>query len=229
MSRKRHSRHRYCKGTPQEELHLFLRQRGISARNIDHIQTLTLHPDAEVREFAGIVLAMAQVKPGRRGRLQIIARDHPDLFIDMVAVLDEEFWDDAFYRHGGQPEWLWEKWEDAKWQVRFHAQGKSPCWCGSGAAYWHCCADRDEMFAAQLAAEEQVRAWELNPETIPWWHPDSGVDHFTRSAYEMYYIDSEHPFALPPPECRDILRQENAGRKNGQFRQGIRNVKSRRR
>ena len=125
--------------------------------------------------------------------MPVIAQQHPDLFIDMVAVLDEEFWEDFFYRNGDQPEWLQQRWEEASWQVRFHAQGSSPCWCGSGGAYWHCCAERDDVFAEEFAAEEQEREWLLDPESSPWWHPDSGVDHFTSSAYVMFYADSDQP------------------------------------
>jgi hypothetical protein len=147
---------------------MFLRQRSISARNILHIQMLTQYAEPEVGELAEIVLAIARVKPGRRRRMQIIAREHPDLFIDMVAVLDEEFWDDFFYRFGGnEPDWLRRRWHEAKFQVRFHAQGKTPCWCGSGQAYRNCCAERDDAYAEVVAAEEEDRKWRESLEPIP--------------------------------------------------------------
>lgn len=158
---------------------------------------------------------MARAHPWRRRRMRIIARDHPDLFIDMVAVLDEEFWDDFFYRYGDQPEWLRERWHEAKLQVRFRAQGKSACWCGSARAYWHCCAERDEAYAGIVAAEEQDREWRMSLKPIPWWHPESGIDHFTRSAYEMYYIDSAHPFAIPPSECRFAVAERKMKTRRG--------------
>ena len=52
MSRKGRRRKR----TPQEELYLFLRQSGISERNIEYIQKLTRHADTEVRKLAAVVL-----------------------------------------------------------------------------------------------------------------------------------------------------------------------------
>jgi hypothetical protein len=145
--------------------------------------------------------------------MQVVARQHPDLFVDLVAVLDEEFWEDLFYRYGGRGNWLWGQWDAVRSQLRFQEHGKTPCWCGSGRAYWHCCAERDEAFGEQMATEEREREWALNPESIPWWHPDSGVDHYTRSGYEMHYIDSDHPFALTPPEWRENSPPEDATRR----------------
>lgn len=122
MSRKhrhrRGGRHKRRTRSPREVLYLFLHQNNISARNIEHIRELTQHPDAEVKELAEVVLEIARVKPGRHRRMQVLAREHPDLFVDLVAVLDEEFWDDLFYRYG-QCGWLWGQWEVVRSHVQF--------------------------------------------------------------------------------------------------------------
>jgi hypothetical protein len=212
MSRKRSRRTR--KPTPAEELYHFLDQSRISLKNVERVSGFLQHSDPGVRELAAVVLGIAQVAPRRRKRILTLAREHPDLFIDMVAVLGDGFWDEYFVRHRDESEWLRERWDAAHWQVRFHAHGKTPCWCGSGTEYWLCCGDRDDVFAAQFAAEERERAWILNPETIPWWHPDSGVDPLTRSAYEMFVADPDHPLAIPPPGWQnDRVQRRPAKRK----------------
>src|SRR5690606_5025296 len=109
-------------------------QRNISARNFDRIEALTHNPDPGVRRLAAIVLEIARVKTHKRGRMQIIARDHPELFVKMVTGLADGFWHDYFDRHGIVPgDWLWERHADVERQLRFQDHGSAPCWCGSGA------------------------------------------------------------------------------------------------
>lgn len=200
MSRKHRST---CRRSPREELYAFLRQTNISGLNIERVRKLAQDPDDGVKALAGVVLEIARVKPHKRRRMQIIAQEYPDLFMDMVAILGNDFWNEFFFRYGDQPEWLYERCENARSQIRFRTQGNSPCWCGSGRAYWLCCADRDDVFAEQPAAEERERERVLNPDSIPWWDSDSDVDHYTRSGYMLFYIDRDHPLAIAPPELRE--------------------------
>ena len=193
MSREKRQRHE-----AEDELYGFLRQSRISERNVARIKVLTRHADAKVKALAEIVRAIAGVKPHQRRRIRVIAERHGDLFARMVALLEDEFWDEFFAR--GEPsDWLWDRWASAKVEAQFQSHGRSPCWCGSGRPYWHCCATRDEALAEQFADERRGREWALNPAAIPWWHPASGVDPLTRSAYEMFYIDPDHPLAMTPP------------------------------
>lgn len=187
----------------EDELYDFLRQRNISAKNIAHAELLAQHADERIRELAKLVVGIARVKPHRRRRMGFLASRKWELFVRMVRVLDDEFWDECLRSHGGAGEWLWDAWERASVEARYPVCGKVPCWCGSGLGYWDCCAQRDEEYAAQFAEEQRVRESERDPENIPWWHPRSGIDHFTRCAYEMYYADPNHPLAIPAPECRE--------------------------
>ena len=57
----------------------------ISEKNVKRLQVLSRSPNPKTRELAGIVLDVARVMPGKRNRLQALARDRRDL----LRKLDE--------------------------------------------------------------------------------------------------------------------------------------------
>jgi hypothetical protein len=187
-----------------DELYSFLHQGSISMRNIERVKVLTRHPDDGVRSLAEVILEIARVKPHRRRRIRLIAENHWDLFVRMVSVLGDGFWDEIGCDLPPAEDWFQERWDKAKAEARARAYAGSPCWCGSGRPYWHCCAERDDVTVREIAEEMRHREEQaLDAASLPWWHPDSSVDHHTRSAYEMFHIDPDHPLAIPPPEWRD--------------------------
>ena len=68
-----------------DEIFKFLRQSRISEKNVKRLQVLSRSPNPKTRELAGIVLDVARVMPGKRNRLQALARDRRDL----LRKLDE--------------------------------------------------------------------------------------------------------------------------------------------
>ena len=62
-----------------EEISGFLRQSNISKKNIARLRVLSQAQNEEVAELAGVVLEVALVKPHRRRRLKLLARQRPDL------------------------------------------------------------------------------------------------------------------------------------------------------
>jgi hypothetical protein len=135
-----------------DELSGFLRQSIISAKNQARLQILCQHADSEVRLLAELIRDIARAHPGRRRRVQTIARRHWPLFVRMVATLSEEWWDDYFVDHMGDAgaDWLYERFEAAQ----LEPYGQAPCLCGSGVAYWQCCAERDEVVASEFLSEQ---------------------------------------------------------------------------
>jgi len=62
-----------------DEIFGYLRQSNISEKNIKRLRVLSASPNPYIAELAGIVLAVAEVKPHKRRRLRILARDRRDL------------------------------------------------------------------------------------------------------------------------------------------------------
>ena len=62
-----------------EEVGGFLRQSNISKKNIVRLRVMSQFQNEEVAEFAAVVLEVALVKPHRRRRLKVLARERPDL------------------------------------------------------------------------------------------------------------------------------------------------------
>lgn len=84
-----------------DELYRCLRQSIISAKNQARLQVLCRHADSEVRLLAELISDIARAHPGRRGRVQTIARHHWPLFVRMVATLGDAWWDDFLADHMG--------------------------------------------------------------------------------------------------------------------------------
>ncbi len=68
-----------------DEIHGFLRQSHISARNLERLRILAESSEEEVARLARLVHEMAEVKPYKTRRLKFLAKGHRDL----IARLDE--------------------------------------------------------------------------------------------------------------------------------------------
>ena len=63
----------------KDEIFNFLNQSHISKKNINRLQELIESPDEKVSYLAGIVLEVAMVKPYKKKRLKILAKERRDL------------------------------------------------------------------------------------------------------------------------------------------------------
>jgi hypothetical protein len=63
----------------KDEIFNYLKQSHISAKNTAHLQRLAASSDPEVAELAAIVIEVAKVKPYKRRRLKVLARQRRDL------------------------------------------------------------------------------------------------------------------------------------------------------
>ena len=69
----------------KDEIFGFLRQSHISEKNVSRLKTLSQSQNPRIAELASIVLEVASVKPYKKRRLKILARERRDL----LAKLDE--------------------------------------------------------------------------------------------------------------------------------------------
>jgi hypothetical protein len=83
-----------------DELHGFLHQSMISAKNVARLQTLTGHEDHQVVELAALILEIARVLPGRRNRWLKLARQHRPVFNRAVELFGVEFFQDLLAGYG---------------------------------------------------------------------------------------------------------------------------------
>ena len=90
FSGKGHKNHicKQCAAKPKEEIDVvdqleeifgYLKQSHISAKNIERLSNLATLEDAEVTKLANIVLEVAKVKPYKKRRLKVLARERRDL------------------------------------------------------------------------------------------------------------------------------------------------------
>jgi len=63
----------------KEEIFGFLKQSHISAKNIGRLQKLGASENSGVAKIANIVLEVAKVKPYKKRRLKVLARERKDL------------------------------------------------------------------------------------------------------------------------------------------------------
>jgi succinylglutamate desuccinylase len=63
----------------EEEIFNYLKQSHISATNTARLRTLAASEDPRLSELAAIVIEVAEVKPFKRRRLQVLARERRDL------------------------------------------------------------------------------------------------------------------------------------------------------
>ena len=63
----------------EEEIVNYLKQSRISAKNTARLGQLAASPDPRIAELATIVIEVAEVKPFKKRRLQVLARERRDL------------------------------------------------------------------------------------------------------------------------------------------------------
>ena len=63
----------------EEEIFNYLQQSHISAKNTVRLGQLAASPDPRIAELAAIVIAVAEVKPFKKRRLQVLARERRGL------------------------------------------------------------------------------------------------------------------------------------------------------
>jgi hypothetical protein len=127
-----------------EELHGFLHQSNISAKNIERLKLLSRNPQPEVASLASLVLAVARVLPGKRNRWLKLSRCYPDLFNHTIAVLGREFFEDLLAVYGDFESPLWEVLTNFRLTPPWTGR---PCDCGSGLAFRACCMERENAWA----------------------------------------------------------------------------------
>jgi len=78
----------------KDEIFNFLRQSHISDKNISRLEELHGSEDTEISELAGIVLEVAKVKPYKRRRLKVLARERRDLLekLDKTGLILAHQW-----------------------------------------------------------------------------------------------------------------------------------------
>jgi hypothetical protein len=69
----------------KDEIFNYLRQSHISEKNVARLRKLAGSDNKEIAELAAIVLEVAEVKPYRKRRLKVLARERQDL----LRKLDE--------------------------------------------------------------------------------------------------------------------------------------------
>lgn len=77
-----------------DELHGFLQQSMISAKNVARLKRLARHEDDQVAELAALILEIARVFPGKRNRWLKLARHHRPLFNRTIELVGIEFLED---------------------------------------------------------------------------------------------------------------------------------------
>jgi len=63
----------------KEEIFGYLRQSHISKKNVNRLSVLAESGNEKIAELAGIVLEVAKVKPHKKRRLKVLARERRDL------------------------------------------------------------------------------------------------------------------------------------------------------
>ncbi len=62
-----------------DEIFGYLKQSHISERNVARLRILASYPNPHTAEMAGIVLEIARIKPYKKRRLKMLARERKDL------------------------------------------------------------------------------------------------------------------------------------------------------
>jgi hypothetical protein len=63
-----------------DEILGFLTQSHISSKNMERLKILVESSDQEVASLAGVVLEIGEIRPYKRRRLKVLAKEHKDLF-----------------------------------------------------------------------------------------------------------------------------------------------------
>jgi len=78
----------------KDEIFNYLKQSHISEKNISRLEQLQSSEDEEVSMLAGIVLEVAKVKPYKKRRLKVLARERRDLLekLDETGLILAHHW-----------------------------------------------------------------------------------------------------------------------------------------
>jgi ribosome-binding protein aMBF1 (putative translation factor) len=79
----------------EQEVFGYLKQSHISDKNLQRLRTLAASAQPRVRELAAIVLAVAEVKPYKKRRLKVLARERPDLLdaLERTGLIMAHHWE----------------------------------------------------------------------------------------------------------------------------------------
>lgn len=67
----------------KEEIFGFLKQSNISEKNVKRLELLKASSNKEVSEWASIVLEAAKIKPHKRRRLKVLAKENRELLLKL--------------------------------------------------------------------------------------------------------------------------------------------------
>ncbi len=67
----------------EEEIFDYMNQSHISDKNVERLKILSESENERIRELASIVLEVAKVKPYKKKRLRVLARERRDLLDDL--------------------------------------------------------------------------------------------------------------------------------------------------
>jgi hypothetical protein len=78
----------------EDEIFSYLKQSHISAKNTARLQTLAASCNPRISDLAVIVLEVAQIKPGKKGRLKVLGRERKDLLdaLDRTGLIAAHHW-----------------------------------------------------------------------------------------------------------------------------------------
>lgn len=78
----------------KDEIFNYLRQSRISEKNVSRLRCLAGCDSEEIAELAAIVLEVAEVKPYKRRRLKVLARERRDLLrkLDETGLIMAHHW-----------------------------------------------------------------------------------------------------------------------------------------
>ena len=141
MPRETRERIEWC-----DELHGFLHQSVISARNVARLKTLAGHGNHQVAGLAALILEIARVLPVKRNRWLKLASRHRPLFDRTVAFLGVEFFEDLLAGYGDFKSPLWHILEQYRIKPPWTARA---CDCGSRRPFRECCLERENKLADQ--------------------------------------------------------------------------------
>ncbi len=65
----------------EEEIFGFMRQSHISKKNMERLKTQSSSANTRIAELAVIVLEVARIKPYKKGRLKVLARENRELLL----------------------------------------------------------------------------------------------------------------------------------------------------
>ena len=78
----------------EDEIFNYLKQSHISAKNTARLRKLAASGNPRIAELAVIVLEVAQIKPGKKGRLKVLGRERKDLLdaLNRTGLIAAHHW-----------------------------------------------------------------------------------------------------------------------------------------